>query len=98
MTSFASMADDFYVNVNLNTEMELPRSRDTILHYFDRINKSYPEMSNFYVRENGDFVLEEDKERGNYRWMSLENRRMCSGCVNPDRLDDAFAQHELGLE
>jgi hypothetical protein len=98
MAEYNSFADDFYINVNLNTEMELPKSRDTILHFFERVQKSYPEMSNFYCRENGDHVLEEDKEKGSYRWVSLENRRLCSGCVNPARSEDAYEQHELVLE
>jgi hypothetical protein len=98
MTDYSSFADDFYINVNLNTEMELPKSRDTLLHFYERIQKSYPEMTNFYTRENGDFVLEEDKEKGHYRWVSLENRRLCSGCVNPARSEDAYEQHELVLE
>jgi hypothetical protein len=98
MTEYSSFADDFYININLNTEMELPKSRDTLLHFFERMQKSYPEMTNFYTRENGDFVLEEDKEKGHYRWVSLENRRLCSGCVNPARSEDAYEQHELVLE
>ena len=98
MTDYSSFADDFYINVILNTEMELPKSRDTLLHFYERIQKSYPDMSNFYTRENGDFVLEEDKEKGHYRWVSLENRRLCSGCVNPARSEDAYEQHELVLE
>ena len=32
MGLYASLSDDFYVNLNLNTEMELPGSRETILH------------------------------------------------------------------
>lgn len=98
MTSYNSLADDFYVNINLNTEMDLPKARDTVLGFFDRVQKSYPEMTNFYGRESGDYVLEEDKEQGHYRWVSVENRRLCSGCVNPAELDDAFEQHELVLE
>ena len=34
MTDYSSFADDFYINVNLNTEMELPKSRDTLLHFY----------------------------------------------------------------
>jgi len=98
MSAYTSYGDDSYINVNLNTEMELPSSRDTVLHFFDRIRKSYPSMSNFYCRENGDFVLEEDKERGSYRWISLEPRRLCSGHVNPEEPEAAFKQHELVLE
>jgi hypothetical protein len=43
-------------------------------------------------------VLEEDREQGSYRWVSLEQRRVCAGYVNPPSLDDADAQHERILE
>jgi len=98
MHLYGSLADDFYINMNLGTEMQLPATRETILGFFERLQKSYPSMKNFYTRENGDFVLEEDKDLGHQRWMSLETRRVCSGCVNPDNADEAFAQHELALQ
>ena len=98
MNRYSSEADDFYVNVNLNTEMELPTSRDTVLHYFEQMKKAFPELRNFYTRENGDLVLEGDKEQGHYRWLALEPRRLCSGHVNPESLDDAYRQHEMVLE
>ncbi len=72
MNRFSSLCDDFYVNMNLSTEMELPNNRETILHYFERIQKTYPTMRNFYSREKGDFVLEEDKDGGHYRWCTVE--------------------------
>ena len=34
MRHYASLADDFYVNMNLATEMELPGQRETILQFF----------------------------------------------------------------
>jgi hypothetical protein len=98
MNPYGSYADDFYVNMNLSTEMELPTNRETILHFFERVQKSYPSMRNFYCREKGDFVLEEDKERGNYRWATIEPRRICSGMVNPNQVEDALEQHRLALE
>jgi hypothetical protein len=98
MNNYASLCDDFYVNMNLGTEMELPANRETVLHFFERVQKTYPSMRNFYSRERGDFVLEEDKDRGNYRWCTIEPRRVCSGQVNPDAIEDAMAQHKLILE
>lgn len=98
MTNYSSLADDFYVNLNLNTEMALPASRETILGFFERVQKTYPTMRNFYTRESGDFVLEEDKEQGNYRWITIEPRRVCSGYVNPPNVDAAVEQHRLVLE
>lgn len=98
MNRYASLCDDFYVNMNLCTEMELPTNRETVLHYFERMQKNYPSMRNFYCREKGDFVLEEDKDRGHYRWATIENRRVCSGYVNPPTVQDALDQHRLALE
>jgi hypothetical protein len=98
MNPYASLSDDFYVNMNLSTEMELPANRETVLHFFEQVQKTYPTMRNFYSRERGDFVLEEDKERGCYRWCTLEPRRICSGQVNPENIEDALQQHKLVLD
>ncbi|MBX9789439.1 MAG: hypothetical protein K2Y37_11035 [Pirellulales bacterium] len=98
MQRYASYCDDFYVNLNLSTEMELPQNRETVLHYFEQIQRKYPTMRNFYQREKGDFVLEEDKDRGQYRWATIEPRRLCSGQVNPDHVDEAIEQHRTVLE
>ena len=98
MNAYDSLADDYYVNLNLNTEMQLPQGRETILGFFERVQKQYPTLRNFYTRENGDFVLEEDKDQGHQRWLSLEPRRICSGHVNPQNPDDAVEQHALVLQ
>jgi hypothetical protein len=98
MNNYASLADDYFVNLILNTEMQLPASRETVLDFFGRVQKSYPSMRNFYTRESGDFVLEEDKDQAHYRWLCLEPRRICSGYVNPADVDDAVAQHRLALD
>lgn len=98
MNRYSSLCDDFYVNMNLSTEMELPASRETVLHFFERVQKTYPSMRNFYCRERGDFVLEEDKDKGNYRWCTIEPRRVCSGQVNPESIETAVEQHRLVLE
>ncbi|MGA2035510.1 MAG: hypothetical protein ABSG68_24950 [Thermoguttaceae bacterium] len=98
MNGYSALCDDFYVNMNLGTEMELPANRETVLHFFERVQKNYPTMRNFYCRERGDFVLEEDKDKGGYRWCSIEPRRVCSGHVNPDTIEAALKQHELVLD
>jgi len=98
MNPFANDADDFYINMNLNTEMDLPTARDTVLHYFEQMKKAFPDLRNFYTRESGDLVLEGDKEQHGYRWLALEPRRLCSGSVNPRSLEEAYKQHEMVLE
>ena len=98
MHYYATLADDYYTNMHLNTEMPLPTARETVLDFFGRVQKTYPSMRNFYTRENGDFVLEEDKDRDHHRWLSLEPRRVCSSHVNPADPEEAFEQHNLTLE
>lgn len=98
MTSYHSLADDFYVNMNLSTEMELPSNRETVLHFFEQLQKIYPDMRNFYARDKHEFVLEEDKDLGNHRWCTVEQRRISSGFVNPEQLEHALEQHLRVLE
>jgi len=98
MNRYICDADEFYVNLHLNTEMELPTNRDTVLHFFEQMKKGFPELRNFYSRENGDLVLEGDKDQQSYRWLAIEPRRLCSGQFNPETLEDAYRQHDLVLD
>jgi len=98
MNKYLAECDEFYVNVNLNTEMELPTSRDTVLHFFEQMKKRFPDLRNFYSREDNSLVLEGDKEQDTYRCLAIEPRRLTSGHVNPETLEDAYLQHEMVLE
>ncbi len=98
MERFLNDADEFYLNVNLNTELPLPNGRDTVLHFFEQMKKGFPDLRNFFTRESGDLVLEGDKEQGAYRWVAIEPRRLASGHVNPDNLQAADRQHEMVLD
>lgn len=93
MNSYQSLADDFYLNATLSTELALPTERETLLHYFEQIRKRFPSMRNFYSRERNELVLEEDKDSGFYRWTSIEPKRVSSGWANPVSLDEAMEQH-----
>jgi hypothetical protein len=95
---YSTLCDDWYINLNLNTEMDLHQSRETVLHFFEQVQKQYPTMRNFYNRERGEFVLEEEKDRGSYRWVSVELRRISSGSVNPSSVNEAMKQHKMILE
>lgn len=98
MSQFSSLCDEFYVNLSLNTEMELPTGRDTLLHFFEQLQKQYPTMRNFYSRQRGEYILEEDKDSGSYRWATVEAKRVSSGFVNPESLDAPKQQHRLVLD
>src|SRR5262249_49337322 len=94
----SSLCDDFGVYVYLNTKMDLPTGRETILHYFDGLRKTFPQMTDFDARESGEFVLEEDREQGSYRWVTLEAPRLCRRLLNPPDLEPADSFHEHVLE
>ena len=98
MNPYSSYCDDFYVNMTLSTEMELPSNRESVLHFFERLQKSYPSLRNFYCRDQGHNVLEEDKGSGQYRWCTVEAKRICSGQVNPNSVGEVVDQHRLVLE
>ncbi|MCO8121084.1 hypothetical protein NHH03_04990 [Stieleria sp. TO1_6] len=98
MSGYAMFSDDFYLNMNLATEMDLPQNRESVLHYFEQVRRRYPQMLNFYSREKSEFVLEEEKEQGAYRWVSIEPRRLNSGAVNPETFESAIEQHRSVLE
>lgn len=98
MTQYGAFSDDFYVNMNLSTEMELPQGRESVLHFFEQVRRRYPKMQNFYAREKREFVLEEEKDSGAYRWVSIESKRVNSGVVNPESFESAAEQHRKVLE
>lgn len=98
MNGYGAYSDDFYLNMNLSTELDLPQNRETLLHYFEQLRRRYPKMQNFYSREKSEFVLEEEKETGAYRWASLEAKRVNSGVVNPESFESAAEQHRTVLE
>ncbi len=98
MNPYSSLCDDFGIYVYVNTKMDLPTGRETILHFFERMRKSYPTMADFDHRETGEYVLEEDREQGSYRWVTLENRRLCIGYVNPPEVEAADQLNEMVLE
>jgi len=98
MNPYAALSTDFAVYTYLNTKMELPTQRETVLSFFDALQKTYPTMSEFDRREQGEYVLEEDRELGSYRMVTLEPHRFSSGYINPPSLDEADQFHERLLE
>jgi hypothetical protein len=98
MTPFSSLCDDFGIFVYVNTKMELPGNRETVLHFFNSLQKTFPSMVDFECRPGNEYVLEEDREQGSYRWIGVEPKRFASGFVNPPSVEAADAQHERVLE
>ncbi|GAB4131050.1 hypothetical protein [Thermopirellula anaerolimosa] len=95
MNSYSAYCDDYYVNLAIDTMLSLPSNRETLLTFFERLQKAYPAMTNFFAREKVELALEEDRNERSYRWCSLEARRVTAGFLNPDSLAEAFEYHRL---
>jgi len=89
LNTYSSLCDDFYLDMYINTELDLPTERDTILAFFERIQKQYPSMGCFYRRGKSEFCLEENRNLGQYRWISLET--LSVNHLDIDSLDVTFA-------
>jgi len=96
--TFNTVADDFFCNFNLQTTLELPNSRDTVLHFCETVQKEFPDMGSFFRRDNGQYVLEGSRETGSYRWMELGKNGLVAGYFNPPDLADAYHLHAWLLE
>lgn len=97
-TPYGTFCDDFYVNLRLGTQMKLPTSRDTLLHFFEQTQKAYPTMTRFRRGGEGEFSIEEDRSTPTYRWLSVEPTRLSAGHVNPEELEDAAQLHRMVLD
>jgi hypothetical protein len=98
MNPYSDLCDDFGIYVYVNTKMELPSGRETVLHFFNSLQKTFPSMIDLDCRGGNEYVLEEDRESGSYRWIGLETKRFASGFVNPPSIEVADAQHERVME
>lgn len=96
--SFGSFCDGLFVDMGINTQLDLPSNRDTILAFFERVQKQFPEMHNFARRDTGEYVLEQELEGSRSRWISLELDRIVVGCADPDELHQAYELHHQVLD
>ncbi len=111
-TSYGALCTDFIFETNLAVKMPLPSERDTVMHFFERIKKTFPSMDRFRKIKN-ELILETarhyDEETGEpteeglgfdtpYRYVSLRERMLRCSVVNPESIDDAIKQHDLILK
>ena len=98
MNSYAALCDDFGVSTYVHGKLDMPTGRETVLHFFEAVQKAFPKMTEFEKRSDTEYALEEDRDAGAYRWASLDSRRLSAGFVNPPSLDDADVHNERVLE
>jgi hypothetical protein len=95
---YSAFCDDFYINMRLGSQLTLPHNRETLLHFFERVQKGFPGLTRFRKNDANEFNLEEDRNGPGYRWLSLEPRRLTSGHVNPPSVEEALRFHGLILD
>ncbi len=86
---YNAFCDDFYVNLRLGSQLNLPHSRETLLHFFERDAERIPAMARLRKADNGELNLEEDRSQSVYRWASVEPKRLAAGHVNPATIEEA---------
>lgn len=96
---FDNIADDFFLNVNLQTTLPLPTSRETVLHFYEAVQKQFPSMASFYQREpGGEYILEGDRDSDVYSWIELQTKQLACGAYNSPSLKRAKDFHRWVLE
>jgi hypothetical protein len=98
LNSFNSICDDFGISMYLASKVPMTQSRESIIHFFETVQKKHPKLRDFDKREENEYTLEGDRENGIYQWVTLDPRRLGAGSVNPAQLDDADLLNEGLLE
>ncbi|MSR32822.1 MAG: hypothetical protein EXR99_15105 [Gemmataceae bacterium] len=98
MLPYDSHCSSFGLFANFNTKLPLPTQRETVLNYFEAMRRTFPQLTDFDCRDNGEFSLEEDRETDSRRWITLESKRVCAGFLNPPSLETADAFHMQVLQ
>ena len=102
--TFQSICDSFYINLRLGTQMGMPHNRETLLHFFEQMQKAFPDLTRFrrtsQQGEGGqpEFAMEEDRDGEAYRWVSVEQTRLSAGHVNPPSIAEAMRLHTTVLD
>lgn len=92
------MCDDFYIDMYLNTKLDLILSRDAVTTFFERIQKQFPAMGSFGRCDIDRYSLEDNPNSDKYRWVSLDIERIGAGAMNPSEFEDAYQLQRLVLE
>lgn len=99
---FSSLCDEFYINMRLGSQLPLPTQRETVLHFFEQLQKANPTLTRFRRGggEGQELSIEEERSASNpsYRWVNLEASRISSGHVNPTDVESALKLHAHVLE
>lgn len=99
--SLRALVSDVYVNLKLSLKLDLPKGRESVPEFFDRVRRQYPAMSE--LKRYRDELALETSAAGQlgeepYRWLAVRSRNVRSGVVNPEAWSGAHGLHEHVLE
>ena len=98
MSYLGAVCDEFFVSSRLFLRMEMGLERETVLHFFDRIRKEYPNLRKLRRRDDGCVVLEEEAgARASRRWIRLDRGSLRFGHFSPENADEVRRFGELIL-
>jgi len=84
MWSFNAFCDEFYVTTRLFLKLDLEPSRETLLHFLERIRRAFPEMSRLRRRDDGALVLDEEgQEESGRRYVRIDPNALKLGYFSP---------------
>lgn len=95
--SFKALCSDFYVNQKIAVKMDLPRSRETVLEFFERVRRQFPRMTQFR-RYREELALESPSSDAPHHWVAVRSNNIRSGTVNPPTTAEGYALHSHVLE
>jgi hypothetical protein len=95
---FGAFCDGLFLDMCVTTQMKLPRQRETVLAFFEQIQKRFPTLHQFSRREQGELILEEEIEGRRFRWVAMESQRLSAGCADPDDFAQAYELQQEVIE
>lgn len=94
-----AMCDEFSVTTRLFLKLDMKLERETVLHFFDRIRKEFPDLSEFRRRDDDSLLLESDRALpGGRRWLRLDPGSLRFGAHAPPDPDAVRRFAEVILE
>lgn len=99
MDGLGAVCDDFYVTCRLFLKLEMSPSRETILHFFDRLRRAFPSMRKLRMRDSDSIVLEEEADgQSSRRWVRVDAGGLRFGYFAPPSLEEVRRLAETILE
>lgn len=95
--SYRAVCSDFYVNQKVQVKMDLPRGRETVLEFFERIRRQFGAMTHFR-RYRDELALESPQTDAPHRWLAIRSNSVRSGTVNASDSDESYKLHKTVLE